>query len=69
MTTFQKRNEAPIKIADLSKFLLRDFLCLPEFPDYFSKCLFDCQVRPRLMELNRSVRDILLTIDNNALIY
>ena len=67
MAAFNQRNEAPVEFAMLSKFLLRDFICFFEIFYYFSKCLFDCQVR-LLMELNRNKRDILLTIDNKTFI-
>lgn len=68
MAAFQERNKAPIKIACISKCLLGDLLYFPEIPDYFPKCLFDCQVRLLQIELNRSERDILLTIDNKSFI-
>jgi len=68
MATFQERNETPVKFAYLGKFLLGDLICLPEPPDYFPKCLFNRQVRLLQKELNRSERDILLTIDNKAFI-
>ena len=68
MATFQERNETPVKFAYFGKFLLGDLICLPDFPDYFPKRLFDCQVHLLQKELNRSGMDILLTLDNNTFI-
>ena len=68
MAAFQEGNKAPVKIACISKCFLGDLLCFPDIPDYFPKCLFDCQVRLLLKEPNRSGRDILLTNGNKAFI-
>jgi len=44
MTMFEKGDKASIHVTQLGKFLLGEIVCLPQFPDDLSECLFDSQV-------------------------